>query len=57
MPPVWKVIPSDVESVDGDSVLLNCQGTGKPEPSVTWMRSIGNFVLKLKNINYFYAIF
>ncbi|KAG8172950.1 hypothetical protein JTE90_005599, partial [Oedothorax gibbosus] len=41
-PPLWKITPTDMDAISGDTVTLNCQGTGKPEPSVTWSRNIGS---------------
>ncbi|GFS88049.1 down syndrome cell adhesion molecule-like protein Dscam2 [Nephila pilipes] len=42
VPSTWKHMPQDAEGVDGDSVILNCQGTGKPEPTTFWSRIIGS---------------
>ncbi|XP_055939188.1 cell adhesion molecule DSCAML1-like isoform X11 [Argiope bruennichi] len=41
IPPMWKISPSDVEAVNGDSVALNCYGTGRPEPITIWSRISG----------------
>ncbi|GBM75398.1 Hemicentin-1 [Araneus ventricosus] len=41
VPSVWKVIPQDYDAVDGESVILHCQGSGKPEPIINWYRTIG----------------
>lgn len=48
-PPAWKIIPKDTEAIDGDSIMLHCQGTGKPDPSITWMRSIGKLKFYFKH--------
>lgn len=51
VPPTWKATPSDSEVINGDSVALNCQASGKPEPKVTWLKSSG----RLFNVfNYYY---
>ncbi|GBM46999.1 Titin [Araneus ventricosus] len=42
VPPTWKFSPSDIEAVDGDSVILNCQGSGKPEPNTYWSKTSGS---------------
>ncbi|KAF8793107.1 hypothetical protein HNY73_004631 [Argiope bruennichi] len=28
VPPAWKLMPSDVDAVSGENIVLNCQGTG-----------------------------
>lgn len=45
VPPVWKTVPTDIEAIHGDSILLNCQGFGKPEPSILWLRSTGRVMI------------
>ncbi|XP_055939183.1 cell adhesion molecule DSCAM-like isoform X6 [Argiope bruennichi] len=42
VPSVWKLIPQDYDAVDGETVILHCQGSGKPEPLVNWYRTIGS---------------
>ncbi|XP_054723241.1 hemicentin-1-like [Uloborus diversus] len=42
VPPAWKISPSDVEAVAGDSIILNCQGNGKPNPTVVWSHTGGS---------------
>lgn len=44
-PPIWKISPVDVEAVNDESVILNCYGSGKPEPTVTWMRMTSNITI------------
>ncbi|GFU00986.1 hemicentin-1 [Nephila pilipes] len=39
IPPSWKVMPNDLDTVRGDNVVLNCQGTGQPQPVVVWHRT------------------
>ncbi|XP_035221087.1 Down syndrome cell adhesion molecule-like protein 1 homolog isoform X3 [Stegodyphus dumicola] len=41
VPPSWKIIPEDHDAVNGDSLLLHCQGSGRPEPITTWSRTFG----------------
>lgn len=42
VPPTWKHIPKDIDALSGDPVVLNCEGSGTPKPTVTWHRSQGN---------------
>ncbi|GBM75396.1 Hemicentin-1 [Araneus ventricosus] len=41
VPPAWKLMPNDVDAVSGENIILNCQGTGQPQPVVVWHRTIG----------------
>ncbi|GFR06377.1 hemicentin-1 [Trichonephila clavata] len=41
VPPAWKIMPTDIDAVSGDNVILNCQGSGQPQPVVQWHRTIG----------------
>ncbi|GIY32337.1 hemicentin-1 [Caerostris extrusa] len=41
VPPSWVVSPMDTDASSGDSLLLNCKGTGKPEPIVSWFKTHG----------------
>ncbi|GIY04340.1 titin [Caerostris extrusa] len=40
VPPSWKVMPSDIDAVNGDNIILNCQGSGQPQPVVSWHRTM-----------------
>ncbi|GIX68192.1 titin [Caerostris extrusa] len=39
VPPVWKLMPIDLDTVSGDNVVLNCQGSGQPPPIVKWHKT------------------
>ncbi|KAG8174643.1 hypothetical protein JTE90_019624 [Oedothorax gibbosus] len=41
VPPSWSIIPKDIDALSGDPVVLNCEGSGTPKPTVTWFRSQG----------------
>ncbi|PRD27170.1 UNVERIFIED_CONTAM: Down syndrome cell adhesion molecule-like protein [Trichonephila clavipes] len=41
VPPSWIVSPSDTDVSSGDSLMLNCKGSGKPEPTTTWFKTQG----------------
>ncbi|XP_054719282.1 hemicentin-1-like [Uloborus diversus] len=41
VPPTWKAAPLDTEAIDGDTVILNCEGNGNPKPTVMWSRING----------------
>ncbi|XP_055939185.1 cell adhesion molecule DSCAML1-like isoform X8 [Argiope bruennichi] len=41
VPPSWSYMPSDTDALNGDSVFLNCKGTGIPKPTVIWSRTQG----------------
>ncbi|KAG8172951.1 hypothetical protein JTE90_005600 [Oedothorax gibbosus] len=40
-PPVWIHKPVDSEGNSGESILLNCEGLGKPRPSSKWTKLSG----------------
>ncbi|XP_054723242.1 hemicentin-1-like, partial [Uloborus diversus] len=41
-PPTWLTTPNDLEARSGDSVTINCRGSGRPEPTVSWTKSSGD---------------
>ncbi|GIX68190.1 titin [Caerostris extrusa] len=41
VPPSWSQMPSDIDALNGDPVVLNCLGTGTPKPTITWSRAQG----------------
>ncbi|XP_035221098.1 Down syndrome cell adhesion molecule-like protein 1 isoform X2 [Stegodyphus dumicola] len=41
VPPSWSHTPYDVDALSGDSVIMNCKGIGRPNPTVTWSRTQG----------------
>ncbi|KFM77615.1 Down syndrome cell adhesion molecule-like protein 1, partial [Stegodyphus mimosarum] len=41
VPPTWKIIPEDHDAVNGETLMLHCQGSGRPQPVTTWSRTFG----------------
>nr|XP_042908975.1 Down syndrome cell adhesion molecule homolog [Parasteatoda tepidariorum] len=55
IPPTWKEVPRDIDSLSGDTVHLNCKGSGIPQPTTSWSKSSGenndfNHMLESKDI-------
>lgn len=47
--------PRNVEGLEGDTIILNCEVVGDPNPTITWLRDdlkVGNFSLDNNNIVY-----
>lgn len=44
VPPRWQIEPTDANVSAGQDVVLNCQATGYPTPTVVWKKSIGGQV-------------
>nr|XP_042908976.1 Down syndrome cell adhesion molecule homolog [Parasteatoda tepidariorum] len=42
--PSWKITPQDYDAVSGESIMLHCKGSGKPEPFSFWQRAISQNV-------------
>ncbi|XP_015786890.1 Down syndrome cell adhesion molecule-like protein Dscam2 isoform X1 [Tetranychus urticae] len=38
-PPQWKLEPDDKSVIEGQSLVIDCQAIGKPEPRVLWKKS------------------
>lgn len=54
VPPSWSTIPNDVDALSGDSVTLNCKANGRPNPMITWFRTLGMFFYFLyKQLTFF----
>lgn len=49
VPPSWNTIPTDVDALSEDSVILNCKASGRPTPSVAWFRTFGKFFTLTNN--------
>ncbi|GIZ00400.1 titin [Caerostris extrusa] len=41
-PPVWKIRPSNVETVVGKNATFECSAAGRPPPTVSWSRESDN---------------
>ncbi|GFS88042.1 titin [Nephila pilipes] len=41
VPASWIITPSDTDASSGDSLMMNCKGTGKPEPVIIWSKLHG----------------
>ncbi|XP_058987901.1 cell adhesion molecule Dscam2 [Musca domestica] len=41
VPPKWILEPKDSSAQAGDDVLLHCQSSGYPKPTITWKKAIG----------------
>ncbi|KAF8793077.1 Hemicentin-1 like protein [Argiope bruennichi] len=39
VPPSWKVMPNDQDTISGENVILHCHGSGQPQPVVEWHRT------------------
>ncbi|KAF8793078.1 Down syndrome cell adhesion molecule like protein [Argiope bruennichi] len=52
VPPSWIVSPSDTDASSGDSLMLNCKGTGKPEPNIIWSRTHEVRSLKIQSFSF-----
>lgn len=39
--PVWTIEPMDTSVLFEQSIVLNCQASGFPTPSVTWKKASG----------------
>lgn len=52
MSPVWAVEPADTAVLFGQLTVLNCQATGFPAPSVTWMRASGIIEFENRKTNF-----
>lgn len=46
-PPTWIMMPSDIDAKSGDSLVLNCKGSGKPVPDVIWTKAYGKLLSHL----------
>lgn len=42
VPPSWKIIPVDKSVTVGDSIVIDCQADGFPEPRIWWEKSSGS---------------
>ncbi|KAG8174641.1 hypothetical protein JTE90_019623 [Oedothorax gibbosus] len=41
VPPSWSLLPSDTDASSGESLMMNCNGNGRPDPIVTWSKMQG----------------
>ncbi|PRD27649.1 UNVERIFIED_CONTAM: Down syndrome cell adhesion molecule-like protein [Trichonephila clavipes] len=41
VPPSWVITPSDTDASSGDSLMLHCKGSGRPEPLISWSVTLG----------------
>lgn len=41
VPPKWILEPKDSSAQAGQDVLLHCQSSGYPKPTITWKKAIG----------------
>ncbi|XP_055939186.1 cell adhesion molecule DSCAM-like isoform X9 [Argiope bruennichi] len=41
IPPSWIHIPNDIDALSGDSIILNCLGSGTPKPTISWSKTQG----------------
>ncbi|UYV61717.1 hypothetical protein LAZ67_1006135 [Cordylochernes scorpioides] len=42
LPPQWRKLPTDRSVIMGDTVVIDCQSTGFPEPRTWWEKSSGS---------------
>ncbi|GFR06374.1 roundabout homolog 1 [Trichonephila clavata] len=41
VPPQWISAPNDANSFSGEYLVINCKASGKPVPTISWMKSEG----------------
>ncbi|XP_055938172.1 cell adhesion molecule Dscam2-like [Argiope bruennichi] len=42
VPPQWIIAPKDVSSFSGKYLVIDCRASGKPTPTISWMKSEGH---------------
>lgn len=47
--PIWKIEPQDTTVLYHQSIVVDCQAAGYPEPRITWTKAKGNFRISFNN--------
>lgn len=50
-PPHWLIEPKDIQTSEGQAVVINCKADGLPKPTMKWFKTSGNKSYIIRDIN------